>query len=239
MARARGMERAGARRMRMQLVPLVVVTASAVGACATDDAESLDEEWGMSGPLSPTPPIGKEDSELRRGLPVATDTSRTQVWTARNRWEDTTTAAARAAGLAWPADSGLTWDAKLSAWVESLAWIPSVDGDAMTVELTTPWGKTLPSPMLECAETSLFLRITFAAWYELPLVFETQDDHGRLVYFGHNGVRTTAGRYARSPEFAIAYRDYTGSSGGQTRWPSDPVLRGKRIAGGDDDQPEL
>src|SRR6185295_2756951 len=108
MARARGMARAGARRMRMQLVPLgVVAMASLVGACATDDAESPDDEWGMSGPLSPTPPIGKEDSELRRGLLVATDTSRTQVWMARNRWEDTTTAAARAAGLAWTADSGL------------------------------------------------------------------------------------------------------------------------------------
>lgn len=193
----------------------------------------------MSGPLSPTLSPGKLDIELRRGLPVATDTTRTQVWTARNRWEDTDTPAARAAGLAWPADSGLTWDATFSRWVESLAWIPSVDGDEMTVELTTPWGKTLASPMLECAETSLFLRISFAAWYELPLVLEPQDDHGRLVYFGHNGVRTTAGRHARSPEFAVAYRDDTGSSGWRTHWPSDPVLRGERIAGGDDDQAGL
>ncbi|MGH9887166.1 MAG: hypothetical protein ACREBE_16690, partial [bacterium] len=69
MAPARGMGRAGARRMRMQLVPLGIVAASLIAACATDDAESPDEEWGMSGPLSPTPPIGKEDSELRRGLP--------------------------------------------------------------------------------------------------------------------------------------------------------------------------
>lgn len=210
-----------------------------LSGCAAGGAADPDDEWGMSGPLSPTLSLGKLDTELRRGLPVATDTTRTQVWTARNRWEDIDTPAARAAGLAWPADSGLTWDAKFSAWLASLAWIPSVDGDAMTVELTTPWGKTVPSPMLECAETSLFLRITFAAWYELPLVLETQDDHGRLVYFGHNGVRTTAGRYARSPEFAVAYRDETGSSGWRTRWPSDPVLRGKRIAGGDDDQPEL
>src|ERR1044071_1685796 len=212
---------------------------AALAGCASGGPDDPDEEGGMEGPLSPTPTVGKLDAELRRGLPVATDTTRTQVWTARNRWEDTDTPAARAAGLAWPADSGLTWDAKFSRWVESLAWIPSVDGDAMTVELTTPWGKTLPSPMLECAETSLFLRITFAAWYELPLVLVTQDDHGRLVYFGHNGVRTTAGRYARSPEFAVAYQDHTGSSGWQTRWPSDAVLRSKRIAGGDDDQREL
>ncbi|HMG23173.1 MAG TPA: hypothetical protein VK607_17680 [Kofleriaceae bacterium] len=206
--------------------------------CATGGADP-DDEWGMEGPMSPTFTVGKLDAELRRGLPVATDTTRTQVWTARNRWEDTGTPAARAAGLAWPADSGLDWDTKFSRWIASLPWVASVDGGATTVQLTTPWGVTLPSPMLECAETSLFLRITFAAWYELPLMLETQDDHGRLVYFGHNGVRTTAGRYARSPEFAIAYKDYTGSSGWRTRWPSDAVLRGKRIAGGDDDQSEL
>jgi hypothetical protein len=168
----------------------------------------------MSGPLSP----GNLDTDLRRGLPVATDTTHTPVWTARNRWEDTDTPAARAAGL---------------------AWIPSVDGNAMTVELTTPWGKTLPSPMLGCAETSLFLRSTFAAWYELPRVLETQDDHGRRVSFGHHGVRTTAGCHARSPGLAVVRRDHTGSSGGRTQWPSDPVLRGKRIAGGDDDLLEL
>jgi hypothetical protein len=209
-----------------------------LGACAIDEPDGPDEEWGMDGPLEPTPPIGKEDSELRRGLLVATDTTRTQVWAARNRWEDTATAAARAAGLAWPADSGLTWDAKFSRWIASLAWIPSVDGYSMTVALTTPWGKTLPSPRLECAELSLFLRIAFAAWYQLPLMLETQDERGQRVYFGHNGVRTAAGRYARSPEFAVRYKDHSASDW-RTRWPSDPALRAKRIAGGDDDQSEL
>jgi hypothetical protein len=221
------------------LLPLFVMAAGLIGGCASSDATNPDDEWGMSGPLAPTPPPGKEDSEFRRGLPVATDTTRTQVWTARNKWEDTDTPAARAAGLAWPADSGLTWDAKFSAWVASFSWIPSVDGNWKTVELTTPWGKTLPAPMLECAETSLFLRITFAAWYELPLVLESQDEHGQLVYFGHNGVRTAAGRYAQSPEFAIKYKDYTGGTDWQARWPSDATLRAKRIAGGEDDQPEL
>jgi len=210
-----------------------------VAGCASEESPTPDEEWGMEGPVSPTPPIGKEDSELRRGLLVATDTTRTQVWTARNRWEDTDTPAARAAGLAWPADSGLTWDAKFSAWIASLRWIPSVSGSSTTVEVTTPWGKTLPAPMLECAETSLFLRITFAAWYELPLMLESQDERGRRVYFGHNGVRTAAGRYAQSPEFAIKYKDFSGSGDWRTRWPSDAVLRAKRIAGDPDEQAEL
>jgi len=62
----------------------------------------------------------------------------------------------------------------------------------MTVDVTTPWGKTLPSPFLECAEMAMFLRITFAAWHELPLQFEAVSG-GQRVYFGHYGVRTTAG----------------------------------------------
>ena len=207
-----------------------------VGCSADDSTIDLDEEWGMDGPLEPTPPPGKEDSELRKGLLVNTDTSRTQVWTARNKWEDVDTTAAKAAGLAWEANSGLTWDLKYGKWIESLAWIPSVDGYSTTVRLTTPWGKTLPSPSLECAEMALFLRITFSAWYELPLFFETQAAGGVRVYFGHNGVRTSAGRYASSPEFAIKYKDLSTTPGWETTWPKDTALRAKKIAGGDDTQ---
>jgi hypothetical protein len=211
-----------------------------VFACAGDEAVmSLDEEWGMDGPLEPTPLPGKEDSELRRGILVNTDTTRTQVWTARNKWEDTETTAAKAAGLAWPANSGLTWDAKYTEWIKSLEWIPSVDNFSTTVKITTPWGKTLPSPSLECAEQSLFLRITFAAWYELPLFFESQDGNGTRVYFGHNGVRTQSGRYANSPEFAIKYKDHTKTAWTLANWPTDSALRAKRVAGGEDTQPMI
>jgi hypothetical protein len=224
----------------MKSFACALLVISVVGGCTSpEEALSLDDEWGMDGPIEPTPPPGKEDSELRRGILVNTDTTRTQVWSARNKWEDTDTAAAKLAGLAWPANSGLTWDAKYSAWIQSLAWIPSVDNFSTTVQLTTPWGKTLPSPSLECAETSLFLRITFAAWYELPLFFESQDGGGARVYFGHNGVRTQAGRYANSPEFAIRYKDYTKTDWSLASWPTDSALRGKRIAGGEDVQPMI
>jgi hypothetical protein len=215
---------------------LVLAALLLVGCTGDADEISLDDEWGMDGPLFPTPPPGKEDSELRRGLLVATDTTRTQVWTARNKWEDTTTLAAKAAGLAWPADSNLTWDAKYAKWVASLEWIPALDGFSTTVKITTPWGKTLPSPSLECAEMSLFLRITFAAWYELPLFFETVDSNGVRVFFGHNGVRTSSGRYASSPEFAIKYKDLSKSTTWMTTWPKDTTLRAKRVAGGEDVQ---
>jgi hypothetical protein len=214
-------------------IPWLVLVLS---ACTGDDGGPLDvdEEWGMNGPLEPTPPPGKEDSELRRGLYVNTDTSRTQVWTARNKWEDTDTAAAKKAGLAWAANSGLTWDQKYAKWVESLEWIPALNGYSTTFQLTTPWGKTFPSPSLECAEMSLFLRISFAAWYELPLFLEAQDASGTRVYFGHNGVRTQTGRYASSPEFGIKYKDY--SAAPPASWPKDTTLRGKRLAGGEDVQ---
>jgi len=213
-----------------------LVLAALLVGCTGDPEISLDDEWGMDGPLYPTPPPGKEDSELRKGLLVTTDTSRTQVWTARNKWEDVDTAVAKATGLAWAANSGLTWDQKYVKWVESLEWIPSLDGFSTTVKLTTPWGKTLPSPSLECAELSLFLRITFAAWYELPLFFESVDGNSSRVFFGHNGVRTASGRYASSPEFAIKYKDLTKTWTPTTTWPTDPKLRAKKVAGGEDVQ---
>ncbi|MBK9031888.1 MAG: hypothetical protein IPL61_11270 [Myxococcales bacterium] len=223
------------RRWLLSLLLMVLAT-----ACADSELD-LDDEWGMDGAVSPVPPPGKEDSEYRRGLLVNTDTRRTQVWTARNAWEDTDTPAARAAGLAWPASSGLTWDEKYARWLDSLAWTPSADGWAQTIRLTTPWGKTLDAPSLECAETSLFLRITFAAWYELPLFFETVDSHGQRVYFGHNGVRTASGRYAQTPEFAIRYADHSKLTPAQYQasWPSDAALRTKRVTGGEDVQPAV
>ncbi|HWU91399.1 MAG TPA: hypothetical protein VN253_29230 [Kofleriaceae bacterium] len=218
--------------MRTLALGLVML---AIG-CARKRPPDPDEEWGMAGALSPDPPPGQGDSEYRRGLLVSTDTSRTQVWAARNRWEDTDTAAAKAAGLAWPANSGLTWDAKYARWIESLPYAPTVDNYSTTFQLTTPWGKTLPAPSLECAELALFLRIAFAAWYELPLFFEAEDGRGRRVLFGHNGVRTAEGRYANTPEFALRYEDYTPAASAAAPWPKDPALRAKRVVGGEDDQ---
>ncbi len=221
-----------AHRLASLLVPFALLTS--IG-CTDEGPASPDDEWGMEGPLEPLPPPGKEDAQNRRGLFVNTNTTRTQVWSAKNAWEDRDTAAARAAGLAWTADSGLSWDEKFQAWIESLAWIPAENGYSTTVELTTPWGKTLPSPSLECAEMALFLRITFAAWHLLPIQLEARSG-GRIVYFGHNGVRTQAGRFAESPEFAIRYRDYAATDWASS-WPTDATLRTRKLWGGDDEQP--
>ncbi len=219
---------------------LLGIALSLFAACSgEDDVRDIDEEWGMEGPLEPVPAPGKEDSEYRKGLLVATDTTRTQVWTARNAWDDTTTTAAARAGIAWGANSGLTWDQKYAAWIDAMEWVPAADGYSQTVKLTTPWGRSFVSPSLECAEMAIFLRITFAAWYELPFFMESMDSTGKRVYFGHNGVRTSTGRYANSPEFAIKYANHSTMTPAQYQaaWPSDSVLRTKKVAGGDDIQP--
>jgi hypothetical protein len=203
-------------------------------AC-TDSADDVGED----GSLSPLPPPGKEDGQYHSGLATNVDSSRTDVWKVVNQWEDKDTPAAREAGLAWPANSGLTWDEKFSKWIGSLEWTPGIDGWSTTVKITTPWGKTLPSPELECAETSLWLRVSFAAWYGLPLQFEAQDDKGQRIYFGHFGIRTQSGNYTGMPEFAVRFQDYTGSTDWKTSWPEDAVLRQRTIHGGTDDQAEL
>nr|MBA3538402.1 hypothetical protein [Deltaproteobacteria bacterium] len=213
---------------------LACCAAFAAPGCA-ESTESTSDEDAES--LEPLPPPGKEDGQYRKGLPVNVDASRTGVWTVKNQWQDTTTAEAKKAGLAWAAESDLTWDEKYGAWVGSLQWIDGVDGYSKTVELTTPWGKTLPSPSLECAEMALFLRVTFAAWYQLPLQLEAMDG-GKLVYFGHFGVRTATGRYANAPEYKIKYKDLS-TADWQTTWPQDTGLRKRRVAGGEDNQIEL
>jgi hypothetical protein len=219
---------------------LVSLMGGCAGGAAAPDAIDADAEYGMDGPVEPVPAASKEDSANRRGLLVNTDTTRTQVWTARNRWEDRDTTAARRAGLAWGQDSGLSWDEKYARWIESMERTDSVDGRA-TFLLTTPWGKSLPSPSLECAEVSIFLRISFAAWYELPFFMEAIDSSGKRVFFGHNGVRTSSGRYASTPDYAIQYADHSRLSPEEIEraWPRDPVLRGRLLAGGVDEQPML
>jgi hypothetical protein len=223
------------------MLRLLLVLGIVSGCASGVERAGVDpDDDGMDGPVGPVPVAGKEDGANRRGLLVNTDTTRTQVWTARNRWEDRDTPAARRAGLAWGENSGLTWDEKYARWVESMARTDSASGRA-TFLLTTPWGKSLPSPALECAELSIFLRISFAAWYELPFFMEAIDSSGRRVFFGHNGVRTASGRYAATPDYAIQYADHSTLPLDQIEraWPRDEALRRRTLAGGVDEQPML
>ncbi|MEE2830020.1 MAG: hypothetical protein VX498_12590, partial [Myxococcota bacterium] len=78
------------------------------------------------------------------GLPTTVEGSRTQVWEISNDWADTDTPAARQAGMAWPANSGLNWEQKFSVWVEKLQETQAHGSSRRTFMLTNPMGKELP-----------------------------------------------------------------------------------------------
>ena len=187
----------------------------------------------------------KDDSATGHpGLATSVDDEPTAVWEVKNAWTDTATAAAKQAGIAWPADSGLSWEEKYQRWVASMepvGVLGSRYGDE-TYQLTTPWGKTLPAPVLECAESAIFLRVTFASWYQLPFFLEAADADGR-VYFGHFGMRRASGRFGKMPNFRDRYEDHTARASVLLRegeWPSDASLRAKSIPGSfDDAQPMI
>ncbi|MFT3695604.1 MAG: hypothetical protein QM831_20880 [Kofleriaceae bacterium] len=178
-------------------------------------------------------PVGKEDSAGVASLPVQ-DYADTAAWVVKNQWEDTTTAAAKAAGIAWPANSGLNWDEKFSLWVGSFERIKSQDAWFDTVKVSTPFGKTVDGPKVDCADLSLLLRISFAAWYQLPVVLVGYDDNGSKIYFGHFGVRTATGKWSDAPAFA-QYKDYSAETPAQygANWPQDTVLRTRGVSQGD------
>ena len=230
---------------------LLVLLAGWFAGCATDstpdttgdDDRPLDE-WGRAvflatgeDELGP----GKDDAiSGDRGLPVSVDNETTLVWDVKSQWADTDTPAARKAGMAWGENSGLNWDQKYQAWVASMQKTQTEGGffQSDTFVLTTPFGKELQAPALECAETAIFLRIAFASWYNLPFFMEARDNQGR-IYFGHFGMRRDNGRFGNMPTFKTRYADFSRQAdevqnGGS--WPQDSDLRGKKIPGSFDDQ---
>jgi hypothetical protein len=227
---------------RSIVVALFVIVATAPACVATEPEPGGDEsdidDYGIVEPVQPDEPLGKADNAGVPGPRVSTYTGDTQVWTAKNKWEDTSTVAAQAAGMAWPANSGLTWEQKYEAWVESMTRTPAYESYYETFTLTTPWGKTLPGPRLECAELAIFLRVTFAAWYNLPFYLTAIDGENTRIYFGHFGARTVTSRYKSTPLYASAYADYsswTPAQLAQNGWPKDEVLRSRGIDGPEDD----
>jgi len=227
---------------------LLAAAALLLPACGADESAPDPEGEGLA--------IGGEDPELGKalfepaaeadakedslyghpGLPKSVDSSATQVWEVHNRWTDTDTAEAREAGMAWGEGSGLSWNQKYARWIRSMKKIDS-ESYFQTYELTTPYGKTLPAPALECAETSIFLRAAFASWYHLPFFLEANDEHGKRLYLGHFGFRTEAGKYGRTPNFKGAYKDYShlADRWQSEGWPHDNRLRGRKLGGSQDD----
>lgn len=227
------LERSGCSR-RLALPLVLMLYAAACGFEHGDDDDVLDE----AEELDPGGPLGKADGVGITSLPVTGSYASTRVWDVRNQWEDTDTPAAREAGLAWPADSGLTWDEKYGLWVESLERAEGFSV-SQTFTMTTPWRKSLPAPRLDCADVALLLRASFAAWYNLPF-FVVGFDKGKAVYFGHFGIRTSSGVWNGMPRFAVAYDDFSDSSLDRAleSWPRDAVLRKRGVQAGDE-QPFL
>lgn len=217
-------------------IPALIFLVVVLAACGAGTGD--DEDYGIEGPFDVGEPLGKADSAGVPGPRVNNDTRATQVWDATNKWEDTDTEAARRAGMAWPADSGLSWDDKYAAWIASMERTASNGAWYETFTLTTPWGKSLPAPKLECAELAIFLRVSFAAWYGLPFYLTAVDGSGTRVYFGHFGARTKWSRYKNTPNYGYAYADYSDTSAEQLDadgWPQDATLRGRGLYGGGDD----
>jgi len=159
-----------------KLCILVAVTAFATAGCSEPDPFEIDDHCGYEGEegqekmtLCDVPEEGKEDSLTgARGLATSVDSGDTAVWEVRNQWSDTGTAEARQGGIAWGESSGLTWDEKYDRWIQGMVEIDGHNTYYQTFELSTPWGRTIQAPLLECAEVAIFLRITFASWYGLP-----------------------------------------------------------------------
>ncbi len=222
-----------------------------LAACSADEPSEWEENDGVAvdgvdefgKPTLDTTgweePAGKADAiQGRPGLPVDVDDSSTAVWEVENDWSDRETDAAREAGMAWPEDSGLSWEEKFHLWVDSLPRIER-DGYGETFLLTTPYGVELPAPSLECAEVTIFLRVAFANWYGLPFFMEGRDANGNRLYFGHFGIRTADGRYGNMANFRDAYADYSdladAIAAGDEEWPTDANLAGRQLPGAQDD----
>ncbi len=211
-----------------------------LAGCAAEGASPFEEaadETGQQEPFGPAPFDGGKADHPGGSAPYVPNGADTEVWAVTEGWMDTDTPRARAAGLAWPADSGLTWEQKFDRWVASFERIPAAGGSGETFRITTPFGdRTLPAPTLECAEVAYMLRAIFASWYGLPFFVKGWDARARRpAYAGHFGFVTADGtRWGRFPRFKRAYRDHTGSWRPGDPWPSDARLRRYRLA--DDDE---
>ncbi len=217
---------------------LAIAIPSFLSACASE-ATPLDEaiaETGFDGPFDNIPEAdSKMDGPSARGPRVAPGTA-TEVWAVTRDWDDVE----GEAGIAWAANSGLDWEQKYDAWIAGFALEPRAHGFGDTFIMSTPFGdRAFHAPTLECAEVGMLLRATFASWYHLPFYLSGWSSATRQpIYAGHFGfVDARGNRVANFPSFRTSYRDYEGSWSEGDEWPSDSVLRKRRL--GDDDRIEF
>lgn len=184
------------------------------GGGGTGGAEcTVDSDYGCA---------GASQDEVREVItgPAARSTN-AEAWAATNKWDAKTPEA----GVAWEANSGLTWEQKYEKWMASMKQVRGRDYD--TVELKTPQGRTLGSAVLECADQAIFFRFTFAAWYHLPF-YMSGWVNGQNAYFGHFGVVDRSGNpLSGFPTYKTRYRDYESTWREGQAWPKDDSLRAR------------
>ncbi|MBV70006.1 MAG: hypothetical protein CMH52_01530 [Myxococcales bacterium] len=221
---------------------IVVAAFSVSFGCSDAPIETSEDqrewlaEYGAQGPFEQVVGSGKEDGAGRPGPSVSWDNDDYQVWPVIQSWNEVSSES----GIAWTSDSGLTWDEKYAAWLESMQTTdqPGENG-LLTFNLTTPYGKTLLAPVLECAEVAIFLRATFASWYGLPFFLEA-NDAGERIYLGHFGFRRSNGApFSGTPRFKSRYQDYSQQWTANGPWPIDRKLRKRGLYGGGDEVPFL
>lgn len=219
--------------MRLMMRAMLLVSASVAG-CADTGHPILSESAAETG-LDEALGMNVEEVAMSTVGPAVPAGAATEVWSVRNQWADTDTAEARRAGVAWTANSGLTWEQKFERWISSFRRIPRGAGGE-TFEITTPFGdRKFAAPTLECAEVALFLRTTFASWYGLPFFIQGWSSADRQpIFAGHFGFVFRTGQRARNfPLFRTAYRDHTSQWTAAMPWPTDGALRRLRL-GSDD-----
>lgn len=228
------------------------VNGGSSGSNKDQDEASPEGDANVDNGEGTKPPVGSEGSpdELQptpAGVPVPEkvagpkikDTNG-EVWKVDQNWTDSTTTKAKLAGIAWGANSGLTWEQKYSKW---LASFESVDGardtDHKTMRFVTPQGtRVFDGPVLECADVAIWMRATFASWYGLPF-YATGTRNGKPLYMGHFGVVDEEGNAVSGfPAFKTAYQNYESSWTPGSAWPSDASLKAKHV-GADDDSSGL
>ena len=126
---------------KIRLLQLTISWRAGRSDSATSDtnAEWL-EAYGVEGPFEQVVGFGKEDGAGRPGPQTSWDNDDYQVWEVSRGWNDVTDES----GLAWAANSGLTWDEKYAAWLTSLETTQQPDNEYLkTFLLTTPHGRTL------------------------------------------------------------------------------------------------
>lgn len=205
------------------LLPGLLAMAIGMGVgCAAPS----DEEEG-------TGELDQSQDEIREVVPGPLKKSTSaEVWSVDNQWADKSSAASKKSGIAWGENSGLTWEEKYQKWASSFE---KVDGrrSGKTIRITTPYGRTMDGPVLECADVAIWLRMTFSAWYHLPF-YLTGFRNGKAIYFGHFGVVDGNGDPVPGfPTFKTRYKDFESTWKADQRWPSDPTLRTRHV-GADD-----